>query len=117
MVSIALITAAFFHGIAAMMEHPAFLQRHATIGAASVWRLPELLRLMSLDCCVVHRVYQSNYGMPAFKPTFFVGWHLPSMAQALVSHLDPIDRSLIVSLQGRNADGSFRSAVGKEYPS
>ena len=56
-----------------MMEHPAFLSKHVDLGAASVWRLRELVRLMSLDVCQLHLVYQSQYGMKAMKPTFFSG--------------------------------------------
>ena len=98
------------------MEHPAFLTKHVHLGAASVWRLPELVRLMALDVCELHFVHQTQFGMKAHKPTFFAGWRLRSFKQNLHLYTAPVSPHEIAALAGRNDDGSFKTAVGKEYP-
>ena len=99
-----------------MIEHPAFLGRHVTLKAPSIWRLGELLRLMALPCSKFNLVRQFEYGMKADKPTFFASWHVKTFDDRLRIHRAPADRSEVVALSGRNADGTFRTAVGKEYP-
>ena len=99
-----------------MMEHPGFLSKHVHLGVASVWRLRELVRLMSVDVCQLHLVYQAQYGMKAMKPTFFSGWRLDSFEQNLRRFRAPVCPQQIQALSGRNEDGSYKTAVGKEYP-
>ena len=90
-----------------MMEHQACLSKHVDLGAASVWRLRELVRLMALDVCHLHIVYQSQYGMAAMKPTFFPGRRLDSFE---------VCPQQIRAFSGRNDDGTFKMAVVKKYP-
>ena len=99
-----------------MVEHPAYIKRHASIGAASIWRLPEMLRIMCLDIAELHLVHQSDHGMKAYKPTFFCAGRLSCFKQCLLKFKQPTPRSEIVALSGRNDDGTFKAAVGKEYP-
>ena len=55
--------------------------------------------------------------MPASKPTFFAAWHLPAFRAMRKKYEAPIDPSLIRKLVGRNSDGSFKTSIGKAYPS
>ena len=116
MVSIALLSTAVFAGVAGMIEHPAFLGRHVTLKAPSIWRLCEFLRLMALPCSKLNLVRQVEYGMKASRPTHFASWHVKIFDDRLRRHRAPADRSEVVALSGRTADGTFRTAVGKEYP-
>ena len=99
-----------------MMEHPAFLTKHMQLGTASVWRLLDFARLMAVDVCDLHLVHRSQFGMKAYTPTFFAGWHLDSFNQNLDRFNAPLQPHQIRALSGRNADGSYKTAVGKEYP-
>ena len=76
-----------------------------------------MLRLLALPCAELHLIYQCMFGMPASKPTYFAAWHMPTFRAAQKRYESPIDPSLIRKLVGRNSDGSFRTSVGKEYPS
>ena len=71
---------------------------------------------MSLDVCQLPLVYQSQYGMKAMKPTFFSGLRLDSFEQNLDRFHAPVCPQQIQALSGRNEDGSYKTAVGKEYP-
>ena len=48
LVSFALLTIAAFSGAGGFLEHPAILKRHTEFHAASIWRIPQLLRLLNL---------------------------------------------------------------------
>ena len=99
-----------------MLEHPAFIQWHLEKDAASIWRLRELLRLMKLPVFELHHVDQCNFGMPARKPTFFAAWRLPSYKHFLGQFRAAADPQQVRALTGKNLDGSFKTAIGKEYP-
>ena len=101
-----------------MLEHPAFIEGlHVPKGGASIWRLPELLRLLALPIADLHCVKQKDFGMRATKPTFFGSSRLDIFIRRLAEFRAPTPPSQLQSLSGRNDDGSFRIAIGKEYPS
>ena len=52
----------------------------------------------------------------AQQPTFFAGWRLDRFQQNLDRFRAPVRSQQIQALCGRNADGSYKTAVGKEYP-
>ena len=116
LVSIALITLSIFQGGCAMLEHPAFIQWHLEKDAASIWRLHEMMRIMKLPGFELHHVDQCNFGMPARKPTFFAAWRLPSYKRCLGEFRAPADTRQVRALTGKNADGTYKTAIGKEYP-
>ena len=116
LVSFALLTIAAFSGAGGFLEHPAFLKRHTELHAASIWRIPQLLRLLNLPISDLTLVFQSDFGMPARKPTFFATWRMKSFSRQLEVGRDPCPEHLIQALSGRNADGTFKTAIAKEYP-
>ena len=120
--SLAIMTLCVLTGNAACMEHPAYLDerfqsKHAKLDAASVWRLSEMLRILRLPIGQLNLVLQKNYGMPAVKPTHFASWRLSTIDMRLEQHKAPVAPGAIKPLQGRKSDGTFATAVAKEYPS
>ena len=81
-------------------------------GGSGNWYV--LCRLMLAN---IHLVYQSQYGTAAKKPTFFSGWRSDSFEHNLNRFHAPVCPEQIQAVSGRNADGSYKTAVGKEYPS
>ena len=71
LVSFALLTIAAFSGAGGFLDHPAFLKRHTELHAASIWRIPQLLKLINLPISDLTLVFQSDFGMRARKHTFF----------------------------------------------
>ena len=68
--ALAFITLAVLTGNAAMVEQLDSLGRkHIDLDAASIWRLPEMLRVLRLPVGSLHLVYQAVFGMKAVKPT------------------------------------------------
>ena len=113
--SLAMITAAALSGCAAMLEHPAFVRRHTVVHAASIWRLPEVHRLLLLPGADLKLVLQGEYGMSAVKPTHLGTWRLPDFDRHAARLRKPMDFNVIGTLTGLNTDGSFKTAVAKEY--
>ena len=70
LVSFALLTIAAFSGARGFLGHHTFLKRHTELHAASIWRIPQLLRLLNLPIADLTLVFRSDFGMPARKPTF-----------------------------------------------
>ena len=75
-----------------------------------------MMRIMKLPGFELHHVDQCNFGMPARKPTFFAAWRLPSYKRFLGEFRAPADTRHVRALTGKNADGTYKTAVGKEYP-
>ena len=113
--SLAMITACALSGCSSMLEHPAFVNKHVRMHAASIWRLPEVIRLLALPNAALHKVLQGEFGMSAVKPTFLGAWGLPTFAMHAERERKPMDRSRIAALAGLNSDGSFKTAIAKEY--
>ena len=67
------------------------------------------------DCRVGFGV-PSDYGMPSTQPTCFATWRMKSFDHQLQQGLAACPEHLIQALFGRNADGSFKTAIAKEYP-
>ena len=104
--ALAFITLAVLIGNAAMVEHPAFLGRkHIDLDAASIWRLPEMLRVLRLPVGSLHLVYQADFGMKAIKPIHFGAWRLPTYERKRLQYRCPTPAAEFRSFQGRNADG------------
>ena len=75
-----------------------------------------MLKIMSLNIFQLHHVDQCDDGMLAKKPTFFAGWRMHRFSLYLSLFKAPVDMASLQLLTGRNDDGTFRTAVGKEYP-
>ena len=116
LVSFALLTIAAFSGAGGFLEHPAFFKRHTELHAASIWRIPQLLRLLNLSIADLFFVFQSDFAMPAGKPTLFGAWRMKSFSNQLEVGRGPCPEHLIQALSGRNDDGTFKTAIAKKYP-
>eukprot|EP00438_Fugacium_kawagutii_P011255 Skav219466 [mRNA] locus=scaffold596:35905:41300:- [translate_table: standard] len=65
---------------------------------------------------VHHQVEQWKYGATCCKPTTLRAAGLPHLGHLLCNWEDPLAAAPSVTLGGRNQDGSFRTAIAKEYP-
>ena len=99
----------------AVLEHPAFLKKHTAVGGASIWRLPEVHRLLSLPGAALKFVLQGEFGMLAVKPTHLGTWKLPTFDRHAQRIKRPINWDTMEALAGLNQDGTFKTAIAKEY--
>ena len=100
------------------MEHPT---EHPDEDRASVWRTQRHQNwIMQLPDAWQHGIEQWRFGSVGVKPTTLRALNLgpPEVVhRALHEHADPLLLRPKNPLRGRSADGSFRTAAAKEYPS
>eukprot|EP00435_Cladocopium_sp_Y103_P029539 s136_g7.t1 len=105
-------------GAGSIMEHPT---ENDDEDKVSVWRTDVHRQwIMRLPGAVEHRIQQWQYGAKGVKPTTLRALNLSDpciMARVLANEIDPLLVKPTVLLAGRSADGSFRTAAAKEYPS
>jgi hypothetical protein len=105
-------------GGGALMEHPWEAQEEEKV---SVWRLRcHEEWVMRLPHAHRHRIEQWLYGSAGVKPTCIRALHLgpPSIVECSLQEGAELWRSRPTQgLRGRGADGKFRTAKAKEYPS
>ena len=105
-------------GAGSLMEHPA---EHPEEDRASVWRTKcHRNWIMQLPGAWQHGIEQWRFGSVGVKPTTLRALNLgpPEVVhRALHEHTDPLLLRPKNPLRGRSADGSFRTAAAKEYPS
>lgn len=109
---------AYSTGTAVLMEHPAESSRHPE--AASIWRTAELRMIDQMQNAKRHLVIQGLYGAVSAKPTTFAACHIPRFAQILRAWVAPdaaIRARSWIRLEGKNEDGTWKTAQGKAYPS
>ena len=109
---------AYSTGTAVLMEHPAESSRHPE--AASIWRTAELHMIDQMQNTKRHMVIQGLYGAVSAKPTTFAVGHIPRFAQILKAWVAPdaaIRARSWIRLEGKNHDGTWKTAQGKAYPS
>ena len=109
---------AYSNGTAVLMEHPAESSRHPE--AASIWRTAELRMIDQMQNARRHMVIQGLYGAVSAKPTTFAACHIPRFAQILRAWVAPdaaIRARSWTRLEGKNEDGTWKTAQGKAYPS
>ena len=78
--AIAFTTPAIFYGVHMWLEHPDLTQRHFHVGAASIWLIEQLERLIATPVASTHRVRRNHFGGKAIKPTRLVAIRLPALA-------------------------------------
>lgn len=100
------------------MEHPT---EHPDEERASVWRTQcHQEWVMRLPGAWQHRIEQWRFGSVGIKPTTLRALNLGSpevVHKALHDNMDPLLTRPNNPLHGRTADGAFRTAAAKEYPS
>ena len=100
------------------MEHPARAVWHPKEKVSPfIWKLPQVLSLLSLPQIKLHSVCQRDFGQDAQKPTYLLAVNLPSLdhwlnLERVPNHLIPQARSTF----GKDEAGAFRSIRLKEYP-
>lgn len=107
-------TLVLLQGGGALMEHPAPspCQEHP-----SVWRTTAHREVFDrLHAAVHHRVEQWQYGARCRKPTTLRAANLPGLGVRLKALVDPHAMAPSVVLGGRHRDGTFKTAMAKEYP-
>eukprot|EP00438_Fugacium_kawagutii_P011894 Skav219175 [mRNA] locus=scaffold648:409701:433350:- [translate_table: standard] len=103
-------------GTSWLTEHPA--EPHAHPEAASIWRLPEVLRIKQMDGVRLVNILQGLYGGVSAKPTGLLSFALPSLPEALHRwRLADVNRSNWETLVGRESTGQWKTAKAKAYPS
>jgi hypothetical protein len=119
--SITFAAAAARYGASMILEHP----RTPTwrCDTPSIWRLPEVRRLLDLDCARLIHVDQCTAGAPSRKPTSLLVINLPSLDAEIARlpgrgvcchpHGHPASLGLASLPDGRTR---FRTAPLKEYP-
>ena len=104
------------NGTAVLMEHPAPSIKIPE--AVSIWRTAELRMIGQFPGARQHMVVQGLYGAVSCKPTTFLAIHIPQFQKILKRWKDPdTDAKQWIRLEGRNSDGSWKTAQGKAYPS
>eukprot|EP00438_Fugacium_kawagutii_P012295 Skav221926 [mRNA] locus=scaffold195:163067:163783:+ [translate_table: standard] len=103
-------------GTSWLTEHPGEPGSHPQ--AASIWRLPEVLRILSMPGVRLHNILQGLYGGVSAKPAGLLAFGLPSLPEALdrwrLADSNVCDWETLV---GRDANGHWRTAKAKAYPS
>lgn len=104
-------------GHPALLEHPAASQ---AAGAASIWRVPAVARFLASPRSMTVTVDQCMFGQPFKKPTVLAAVNAAAFREHL-SSLPNAGRCWHVTheetLQGKGADGAFKTAAAKAYPS
>ena len=107
-------------GTTVLMEHPAPRQRVRTKSSeVSSWHLPELRHLMDCPHVCFHIVHQCMLGSQSLKPTGLLGINTPQLSELVDQHPSRFHCAgghPHVRLQGRAADGSWRTSPAKQYP-
>ena len=103
-------------GGSALIEHPATIWRERL---PSIWRLAATRRLASLGCVDVVRIDQCQVGSLAKAPTTLLALRCAPL-RALLAELPGqglcTHRAHQLTLVGRAADGSWKTAQKREYP-
>eukprot|EP00438_Fugacium_kawagutii_P035642 Skav208358 [mRNA] locus=scaffold1964:326268:336696:+ [translate_table: standard] len=107
-------TMVLLSGGGAVMEHPA---PSPNPDHPSVWRTAAHKDLFDhLHGAVHHQLEQLRYGARCRKPTTLRAVGLPHFGDHLEAWANPCEVHPTVTLGGRNRDGSFKTAIAKEYP-
>eukprot|EP00438_Fugacium_kawagutii_P006786 Skav223659 [mRNA] locus=scaffold1275:81814:87091:- [translate_table: standard] len=101
-------------GVAWALEHPALPSLDI---AASIWKLPQVIRLQNHAHTKTHLILQGLFGGVAAKPTFIMAHALDSLGflfqfWAACGQSGPMWMPLV----GKDSSGNFRTARAKQYP-
>lgn len=101
-------------GVACTVEHPSEPNMPE---AASIWRLPEVQWLLSLEGVCKHTVLQGLFGGVAAKPTHFMTFGLDSQ-QFFFRHWSAglATRKWWIKLVGKDSEGRSKTSHAKAYP-
>jgi hypothetical protein len=116
LIAFTFLMAAVCTGSCAMLEHPAFLDRHVELNAPSIWRFEIFAKLDALEFCKRHLIFQGKFGAVAWKPTNFYGVHMDNFEQVASSYERIPEPGELITLIGKNEEGGYKTAAAKEYP-
>ena len=97
----------------AIMEHPREAREQ---DRASIWRLPWLKALRESGIVQLQVIRQAQYGAKSSKPTHLAVCHAPNFKETMGKYTINVDWSSPEVLQGKHADGTWRTSAAKEYP-
>eukprot|EP00438_Fugacium_kawagutii_P005481 Skav236543 [mRNA] locus=scaffold1774:141301:141858:- [translate_table: standard] len=100
-------------GVPAIMEHPA---EPIKPERPSVWRLPWTTMMQRHGLLHRERIWQAYYGGVSMKPTDLAFCHLDDFPGHMLRGREPINWRQLIALQGRTAQGQWRTSQAKEYP-
>ena len=103
-------------GGSAFIEHPAFLEWHTERGATSIWKLPEMLALVSHPDASLITFEQSKLGARSRKPTTLLLVRLEGFHSAFAANQVRGPSAPLQVLTGCDETGAFRTLAAKEYP-
>ena len=112
-VALRLMLAAICTSTPAIMEHP---KRPRKKDRASIWALPWMQHFLASGFVTLELVWQATFGAPSPKPTHLAVCHAPKFKQIMRQHQLPTDWSKLVTLKGKQPDGSWATSAAKEYP-
>eukprot|EP00438_Fugacium_kawagutii_P012715 Skav228205 [mRNA] locus=scaffold704:705577:707031:+ [translate_table: standard] len=100
-------------GVPGIMEHP--VEPHDR-SRPSIWKLPWTRMMRETGLIILHDIQQARFGATAVKPTTFAVCHLPKFRASLGKFAQTVHWDQLETLTGRRDDGSWRTAIAKEYP-
>ena len=107
-------------GGCAFIEHPAYPVWAIKQRPASIWTSAAMKMLRKLHCVSSVTFDQCIFACPGRKPTTFLLVRMPWLRERVLLLGEggrcPHHRGYHEALQGRRADGSFRTSVAKIYP-
>ena len=116
LIAITFLVASVAAGSAALLEHPAFSPKHDALEAPSIWRLDMLNCLLTLPASERHLVMQGYLGGVSMKPTNFQSVGLPTFPDFVKLFSKEPAPGELITLVGKDSEGSFKTAAAKEYP-
>lgn len=112
--SIRLMMSAAISGVPCILEHPV---EPSDCTRPSIWQLPWLRMMTESGYLTKHVIQQARFGATAVKPTTLAVGNIPYFKVHMAKFTVPVVWSELEVLAGRRENGSWRTAVAKEYPS
>ena len=98
-----------------MTEHPS--SATWVPQAASIWKLPEIDWQRQTTAAQLVRFRQGDLGQIGVKPTTLLTIRLPTLRLRIKQNTLPSHMHVAAGpLQGKNADGTWKTSHSKEYP-
>ena len=116
LVAITFFAAAAASGACALLEHPAFCDKHTDLDAPSIWRLDMLNCFLEAPACRRHLVMQGRLGAASWKPTMFQAFNLPYFLDMVAKYSVEPAPGQLVALVGRDSADGLETAASREYP-
>ena len=111
--AIRLVYTAIAFSVPFVLEHP---REPEDSTRPTVWRLPWFQYAYRHQKVKRHLIRQAFFGSASSKPTHLLVGFMPAFDRSLQKFMRPPNWAQLITLQGRNADGTFKTSLAKEYP-